>query len=203
MFAGRGSTQIVLSRSETGLQFVTLCNPWPPTIVLHVSNMQGKIGATNEHKQEGIAMSIAVIWIVVGILLIISELLATSIVAVFFGIAALVVGVLLKLGLIESYSAQFLWFGVVSVVTLLLARERCKRWFVGFTADTNEQQGTLSRDIGDRVVVHSDFDQGAGRVVLNGVQWDAQSADTLKAGDVAWVTSNNGIQLTVSKSKPA
>ncbi|PKM18034.1 MAG: peptidase [Gammaproteobacteria bacterium HGW-Gammaproteobacteria-15] len=146
-------------------------------------------------------MNIATIWIIVGIVLILSELMATSIVAVFFGIAAIIVGLLLNVGLIESYSVQYLLFGVLSLVLLFTARGRCKRWFVGYTADSTEQPSRLADDIGRRVIVHSDFHQGAGRVVLNGVQWDAESADALKAGDVAFVVANHGIKLVVSAAK--
>ena len=146
-------------------------------------------------------MNIATIWIIVGIVLILSELMATSIVAVFFGIAAIIVGLLLNFGLIESYSMQYLLFGVLSLVLLFTARGRCKRWFVGYTADSTEQQSRLADDIGRRVIVHSDFHQGAGRVVLNGVQWDAESTDALKAGDVAFVVANHGIKLVVSAAK--
>lgn len=147
-------------------------------------------------------MNIATLWIVIGIVLILSELLATSVVAVFLGIAAIVVGLLLHFGLIESYSMQFLIFGVVSLVLLFGVRGHFKRWFVGYTADSSEQPSRFSEDIGSRVTVHSDFVQGAGRVVLNGVQWDAESADALKAGDVAWVVANHGIKLTVTAAKP-
>lgn len=146
-------------------------------------------------------MNIATIWIIVGIVLILSELLATSIVAVFFGIAAIIVGLLLHFGLIESYSMQYLAFGVLSLLLLFSARGRFKRWFVGYTADSNEQQSRLADDIGRRVTVHSDFHHGAGRVVLNGVQWDAESADALKAGDIAFVVANHGIKLVVSAAK--
>ena len=148
-------------------------------------------------------MDIATIWIIVGIVLILSELLATSIVAVFFGIAAIIVGLLLHFGLIESYSMQFLIFGVLSLVLLFSVRGHFKRWFVGYTADSNEQPSRFSEDIGSRVTVHSDFVQGAGRVLLNGVQWDAESSDVLKAGDIAWVVANQGIKLQVSATKPA
>ena len=146
-------------------------------------------------------MNIATIWIIVGIVLILSELLATSIVAVFLGIAAIIVGLLLHFGLIESYSMQYLAFGVLSLLLLFSARGRFKRWFVGYTADSNEQQSRLADDIGRRVTVHSDFHHGAGRVVLNGVQWDAESADALKAGDIAFVVANHGIKLVVSAAK--
>jgi len=138
----------------------------------------------------------------VGIALILIELLATSIIAVFFGIAAIVVGLLLNFGLIESYSSQFLIFGVLSLLLLFGVRGHFKRWFVGYTADNNEQPSRFADDIGSRVTVHSDFIHGAGRVVLNGVQWDAQSPDPLKAGDVAWVVANQGIKLLVSATQP-
>jgi inner membrane protein len=147
-------------------------------------------------------VDIATLWIIAGILLILSELLATSIVAVFFGFAAIIVGLLLNVGLIESYSVQFLLFGVLSLVLLFSARGHFKRWFVGYTADSKEQPSRFADDIGRRVTVHSDFNHGAGRVVLNGVQWDAESADDLKAGDVAWVLANQGIKLVVSATKP-
>ncbi|WP_019677433.1 NfeD family protein [Arsukibacterium perlucidum] len=147
-------------------------------------------------------MSIAMIWIIVGVLLILSELLATSIVAVFLGIGAIVVGILLQLGWIESATMQYLTFGVVSLALLLLARGHFKRWFTGYTADQGEQPSRLKDDIGNRVVVLADFQQGAGRVVLNGVQWDARSSEPLKAGEVAWVIANEGIHLIVSAQQP-
>ena len=100
-------------------------------------------------------MNIATIWIIVGIVLILSELMATSIVAVFFGIAAIIVGLLLNFGLIESYSMQYLLFGVLSLVLLFTARGRCKRWFVGYTADNTEQQTRLADDIGRMTIVAS------------------------------------------------
>ena len=146
-------------------------------------------------------MSTALIWIVVGILLILSELLATSIVAVFIGVGALVTGILLQFNVIESVTAQYLVFGVVSLASLVLARRRMKNWFVGYTNDENNQQLRFQQDLGERVTVSSNFKNGAGRVVLNGVQWDAESNAELQKGDVAWVTKNDGIKLSVSPTK--
>lgn len=139
------------------------------------------------------------IWIIIGVVLILSELLATSIVAVFLGLAAIVVGILLQLGWIEAASTQYSIFGIVSLVLLFTARGRFKRWFVGYTADKGEHPSSFTEDIGDTVTVLADFQHGRGRVVLNGVQWDAQSSDPLKAGDLARVVANEGIHLTVVK----
>ncbi|MCC5855057.1 MAG: NfeD family protein [Idiomarina sp.] len=147
-------------------------------------------------------MTLAWIWIFIGILLILSELLATSVIAVFLGIGAIVVGLALKLGLVETTAAQYTLFGIVSLASLLVARKQFKRWFVGFTNDETEQQQRFQQDLGERVTVHTDFVNGAGRVVLNGVQWDAVSEEGLVSGDVAWVVENDGIRLTVSRTKP-
>ncbi|RUO36498.1 NfeD family protein [Aliidiomarina sanyensis] len=148
-------------------------------------------------------MTTAMWWIIIGIVLIISELLATSIIAVFLGIAAILTGLALHFGLIEGVAAQYTVFGVLSVLLLVTARGKFKRWFSGFTADNDGEHGTVfKKDIGERVTVHTDFEHGAGRVILNGVQWDAASDEPLKKGDVAWVISHQGIRLTVSSKRP-
>jgi inner membrane protein len=147
-------------------------------------------------------MSATLIWIVVGIVLIISELLLTSVIAVFFGIGAVVTGLLLQLGIIESMTTQFVVFGVVSLLSLFLARGKFERWFKGYTADKSEGQADFQHDIGARGTVVDDFAQGSGRITLNGVRWKAFSDEDLKSGDTVWVSSNNGIELTVSRNKP-
>lgn len=147
-------------------------------------------------------MSTAVIWIIIGIVLIITELLATSVLAVFLGIGAIVTGLLLTFGIIESTSAQYMVFGVVSLIMLFTARGKLKQWFNGYIANKDQHGTVFTKDLGERVIVHKDFKQGTGRVVLNGVQWDAQSEDDLKKGDVAYVIKNEGIHLTVTKNEP-
>lgn len=147
-------------------------------------------------------MGSALVWIVIGVVLIISELLATSVIAVFLGIGAIVTGLALALGLIESTASQYTVFGVVSLIMLLVARGKFKQLFNGYIANKGEHGTAFAKDIGVRVKVYEDFDQGAGRVILNGVQWDALSDEMLKQGDVAYVVKNEGIHLTVSSKKP-
>lgn len=137
------------------------------------------------------------IWIAIGILLILSELLATSILAVFIGLGALLTGIVLYLGWIESPSTQLLVFSAFSLLSLLLARRKLKAMFVGNVR--NLKSNGVQQEIGQRVIVVSDFSDGTGRVELNGVHWDAFSKDALKKGDVAWVTHNQGIELYVAR----
>lgn len=146
-------------------------------------------------------MSVALIWIVIGILLLISELLLTSVVAVFIGVGAIITGLLLHWEIINETSTQFAVFGISSAVLLVLARGKLKALFKGYTADNDPSKPNFQRDIGARVKVVKTFQHGAGRVVLNGVQWDAFSEDDLQEGDTAWVIANEGIQLTVRKER--
>lgn len=147
-------------------------------------------------------MSVAMMWIVAGIVLILSELLLTSVVAVFLGVGAIVTGLLVHWNVIDQSAIQFAVFGVVSLSLLLTARGQIKRWFSGYSDADHEGKPNFQRDIGARVTVCADFNHGAGRVTLNGVQWDAFSADELKTGDTAWVIANEGIQLTVAAKSP-
>lgn len=154
-----------------------------------------------EQTRENV-MSVSLVWILIGLLLIVSELMATSVIAVFFGIAAIVVGLLLQLGLIESMAAQFTVFAVISLLTLLLARGKFQRWFKGHTADASEGKPDFQHDIGARGIVVDDFVHGSGRITINGVRWKAFCDEDLKSGDAVWVASNNGIELTVTRNKP-
>lgn len=142
-------------------------------------------------------------WLVLGFLLLISEVVAPGVVAVFFGVGALVVGVLTYFGIIESLPVQLLWFSLVSLAALFGLRKHFKRYLRGDVsnkADAGPDRGDL---IGARVLVLTDFNQGGGRIQLNGAKWDAESDDPLKAGDAAWVVSHKGILLTVSAQRPA
>jgi inner membrane protein len=141
-------------------------------------------------------------WLVLGFLLLISEVVAPGVVAVFFGVGALVVGVLTYFGVIESLPAQLLWFALISLAALFGLRKHFKRYLMGDVsnkADPGPDRGDL---VGARVLVLTDFNQGGGRIQLNGAKWDAESDDPLKAGDSAWVVSNKGILLTVSAQRP-
>ena len=140
-------------------------------------------------------------WLVLGLILAISELFATSIIAIFFGIGALIVGLLTLLGVVETLPMQLLLFSLISLAALFALRRRFQRWFKGTVSD--RASGDLAGGhAGARVRVLSDFVAGAGQVQLNGAKWDAESAEPLKAGQTAWVVGNRGILLRVSATQP-
>lgn len=146
-------------------------------------------------------MSTAMWWMVIGIVLIVVELMITSVIAVFFGIAAIVTALLLQFGVIESLAMQYTVFAVVSIAALFFARGRLANWFKGHSKGGNVEKPSFQNDIGERVTVVDDFQRGAGKVILNGVRWNALSTEDLMAGETVWVIANEGIQLTVARDR--
>lgn len=150
-------------------------------------------------------MDTPMLWVLFGLILILSELLATSVIAVFFGIAAVVVGLLLWAGIIESWEMQFFLFGSISLLLWFTARKRLKRLFVGDVVEQTDKHQTFRDNLGQRAVAVTDFVHGQGRVRLNGVAWQAESLPedaAIGEGDQVWIIANDGIQLTVSKTPP-
>ncbi|HDZ55629.1 MAG TPA: NfeD family protein [Pseudomonas xinjiangensis] len=142
-------------------------------------------------------------WLVLGLGLLVSELMAPGIVAIFFGIGALVVGGLTFFGLLDGIAAQLLCFALVSSLALFALRRHFKRWLRGDVSDRATSEPDAGDLVGARVKVLTDFEQGHGDVQLNGAKWDAESEEPLKAGDAAWVLSHRGILLKVAAQRSA
>lgn len=142
-------------------------------------------------------------WLVLGFVLLIAEVMAPGVVAVFFGIGALVVGALAFFGVVESLPMQLLLFALISLVALFGLRKHFKRYLRGDVSNQAKEGDDVSELVGSRVKVLTDFHQGSGTIQLNGAKWDAESDEPLKAGDTAWIISNRGILLTVGAQRPA
>ena len=142
-------------------------------------------------------------WLVLGFILLIAEVLAPGVVAVFFGIGALVVGGLTFFGVVESLPIQLLLFALISLVALFGLRKHFKHYLQGDVSNKAQEGPDVSDLIGSRVKVLTDFHQGSGTIQLNGAKWDAESDEPLKAGDAAWIVSHRGILLTVGAQRPA
>jgi inner membrane protein len=142
----------------------------------------------------------ASIWILIGVWLILSEFALPGVIAVFFGMAALLVGLLLFLNVPLDLPGQIFLFGVLGVALLLVARRRFTPWLKG----KSETGGVGSEvlPVGTRATAQADFVQGLGVVILNGVRWNAESQDAIRAGDPVWLTGRQGLILRVSATPP-
>lgn len=142
-------------------------------------------------------MDVSIIWLIAGIALILSELLLTSIIAVFFGVSALIVAALLHFGIIESYTTQTVVFSVVSALLLAAARRRVSEWFTGDDKQYNAPENAVSQFLGETATVVSDFQDGTGRVNLNGSHWTAMATQDFKVGQRVRIVKNDSITLFV------
>ena len=71
---------------------------------------------------------IPIAWVIGGVLIILTELVVTGIVAVFFGIGAIVTGLAIALGMPGTGWAPFVLCSVVSIGTLVALRDRFSPW---------------------------------------------------------------------------
>ncbi len=141
-------------------------------------------------------------WVLLGLALLISEFFIPGLVAAFFGLGALTVGILTLSGIISTLPVQLLCFGLISLVALFGLRKHCARWLRGAVGERGDGALDDIGLLGNRVVVLTDFVDGAGTVQLNGAKWDAESDELLQVGDSAWVVAFTGIVLSVSAVKP-
>jgi len=143
---------------------------------------------------------IAVIWVVAGFILMLSELLLPGFVLVFFGSSAILVGLLVMAGM-ESLNLQLAVFSVATLLQILLLRRWCARTFRG-----GESGGADSALLGAVAEVMEDFSGGRGGVRLQGARWSAESAEAtgspeaeLRRGERVEVVGLNGLTVRVRR----
>lgn len=134
-------------------------------------------------------MSIS-IWVVIGTLLLISELFTGTLAMVFFGLAALCVALIADH---TSLGTQLLVFAGACVVIVFFARHRLKAIFVG---DSKSNDGAANNFIGKIAIAQDTLPDGRVLVTLNGVNWQAIVPGDVSPGSKIKVTGQNGINLT-------
>ncbi|MEM7079681.1 MAG: NfeD family protein [Pseudomonadota bacterium] len=147
-------------------------------------------------------MSSALIWLVIGFVLIVAEFFITSFIVIFFGIAAVLVGTAIWLGLPDDSAIPYLTFAALSVVLLFGLRSRFQDWFVGSLAEHPGDDDFL----GHEVQIESGFDDaspGRGRVSYRGAGWNAKSDSAhLVAGSYATIIDRQSALLTIEPTEP-
>ncbi len=124
------------------------------------------------------------IWFVVGVAVMLTELAVPGFVIIFFGLGcwgAAAVAVIAP----GAYSAQIAAFLIVSLASLVTLRKVAMRIFVG-RSEGPESEDTGNVPMGARINLDQDLEPGrTGRVRFRGTMWDAVSEDRLPAGSEA------------------
>lgn len=136
------------------------------------------------------------LWVLVGVLLLLGELLTPGgFFIIFFGIAAVLVGVLVGLGLGGPDWWQWLLFSLLSVGSLLFFRHRLLARFA--SPDQPLSKGDV---VGEEAILLEDLPPGElGKAELRGTIWNARNAGTenLHKGQRYEVQRVNGLTLWI------
>lgn len=149
-------------------------------------------------------MGAELIWILVGIILLITEAMVSGFIAVFFGVAALLVGLLIWAGMPPDGALPWVLFSIFSVGLLLLLRNKLADWFTGGTAGDGAGAGADDDFNGFEAIVTGGFgvdDGGRGTVSFRGAGWNARAADPalhFNAGDVVIIQRRDKLSLVVT-----
>ncbi|GLS83451.1 NfeD family protein [Paraferrimonas haliotis] len=140
----------------------------------------------------------AVVWVVVGILMMLAELIIPGGVIFFLGLSALLVGGLIGLGLISSWViAVTVWF-ILSIVLTLSLRQLVQKHFGGDISHQNtDEEFSLHGQTAD-VIEPIGPGQSQGRVRFQGTTWTAVSdGREIAVGEEVVVVCRENIGLLV------
>ncbi|MBN1118792.1 MAG: NfeD family protein [Bacteroidales bacterium] len=138
----------------------------------------------------------AIIWFLVGLVLLLLELAIPGLIIVFFGVGAWLTS--LSLVFFDwGINAQLLIFVITSMLSLIVLRKYLKKKF--FTE--SENKSTLEEEfIGKTAITEMELKAGIpGKVSFKGTQWNAISDVDVAAGQQVIVNDKESITLKVSK----
>jgi membrane protein implicated in regulation of membrane protease activity len=143
------------------------------------------------------------IWLSLGIILIVLELVLPGLVSIFFGFSGVILGTLLLFGLTISIPWQvFLWI-LLSGILILLLRKQVAGIFPSL--EKHEYRSEDDDIIGQWVEVIEDVHEGdsRGRVRFQGSTWSAKSeGGTIPSGSIAYIRNRKNLTLLLTSDKP-
>ena len=138
-----------------------------------------------------------IVWLVVGLLLMLSEFLVPGLVVFFFGLGALLVA--LCCGLTEiGLNAQILVFVGSSLAFLILLRRFVAQVFTGVTTVSGEAGPDDLEVVGEHAVTLTEIAPVAGgKVEFHGTAWKACSERAIPAGTPVEIVARRNLELVV------
>lgn len=143
--------------------------------------------------------SSALIWGIIGVVLIVADIFSATFVFAFFGIGALLTASTTWAGITSQLSSQLLCFASTSLVIMFLFRKTAKKFF-GRVSETPE----YNEFIGQKVRVTKNIPAGGeGSVSYRGTEWIAfsDSLIDIAASNTVIIVGVEGIKLKVALPK--
>jgi len=139
----------------------------------------------------------AVIWFIIGFILLLLEFQIPGVVTLFFGIGAWIVA-LIYLFIPISINLQLLIFIISSVVLLLSLRKRFKTLFEGKMKLAGNDMQESDDFLGKHAVVTQKITKDKpGKVEFRGSYWTAEALENIEKGANVEIIDKNNITLTV------
>ncbi|WP_372808390.1 NfeD family protein [Pontiella sp.] len=133
-------------------------------------------------------------WTIVGIVLMILELAVPGLVLFFFGLGALATA-LLVLIFPAGVALQLIVFAIASLVSLFGLRRLLKPVFAGRASRAGSAADGIVGSEGK--VTEAITPEEAGRIVVNGTGWKAESEESIEAGRAVVVVGQRSLTLIV------
>lgn len=139
------------------------------------------------------------LWFLLGLVLILSELALPGFVIIFFGIGAWITALGVFLGMADAFNVQLLIFLVSSILSLVLFRKQGKQYFQGRVSRKLEDVAALDDVRGEQALVVEDIvpQTLAGRVEFHGTHWKATADQEIKKGTPVEILERRDLTLKV------
>lgn len=139
------------------------------------------------------------LWFLVGLVLLLSELMLPGFVIIFFGIGAWITAALAAFGLLPGFNAQLLVFLVSSILALVLFRKRGKKYFEGRVTGEVKPGDTFDEIRGQRAVTITALtpNRPGGQVEFHGTPWSAESDVPIGPGQTVEIIEQKSLVLRV------
>ena len=138
----------------------------------------------------------AILWIIVGLVLLGAELIFSGFIIVFFGIAAIATGILIWGGMPTTNGIEYAMFSGISIGLLVFLRRRFQSWFRGKAITESDDD-----IIGHEARIESGFDAASpdrGKISFRGAGWDARTrSGPLRTGSYVRIVTRHGLTLEV------
>jgi len=133
-------------------------------------------------------------WLIIGLVLVVIEMLAPSLVFVWFGVAAIVVGLVVALMPDMAWQGQLLMFAVLAVMSLVGGRLWLKE--NPLQSEDNGLNRRAEQYVGRSFTLEEAMSDGEGKLKVDDTIWKIQGP-VLPVGSRVKVTDADGTILTV------
>lgn len=142
-------------------------------------------------------LSLPQIWLIVGLVMLLAELVSVLLVFVFFAAGALLTSLLTVIGLLPTTESQILAFSAISLISLLILRKHARKLLERRTTpEYREFTGETA------MVIRDIPGNGEGRIYYRGAEWKAiaENHQNIPAGSKVVIKKTDGIILIVEES---